>query len=251
MKRKTVIAVISVLLSLTLLLCAVPLIAKYISGKGEQSEITSEKFYFTSNYLNADETPPKYEIYGNSVTFQVRNFVDSLRINQSDISYSVSADGGSLDKTGGTLTGGASRYDSITLEYIFADDEERKEITVTVASTDTYTNELTAKFTLIKPYALGYEIKDVAGRDYAELYIYTGDASQSVTLLWDNAKTLIDETNDYVFSHVQNQTSPEKSTVAIGNIAAYTTVKIVFFKNDISENYTHGLTKSDGTITIP
>ena len=94
-------------------------------------------------------------------------------------------------------------------------------------------------------------MKDQADRDYAELYIYTGNTAQNVTLSWDNAELVIDETNDYVFGKVQNQTSPEKSSVEIDNIAADTTVKIVFFKQDITQDYTCGITKSNGTITIP
>ena len=75
MKKRKVVAVISAILSFALLLYIVPILAKYITSKGEQSEITSEYFYFTSDYLKADETPI-YEIYGNSVTFKVQNFVD-------------------------------------------------------------------------------------------------------------------------------------------------------------------------------
>lgn len=249
MKKRRIIAGVSFLLGLIIVLCVALMLAKYKMNLGEQSEIASKNFYFSSNFLKSDEVPT-YEIYGDTVTLQVRNFIDSLRINETDIEYTVSADFASLNKTGGTLTGSTKNSDSITLTYAFADGEEQKEITVTAESTGVYAKTLTAKFILLKPKSLAYEIKDQVGRNYAEMYIYMGNTAQNVTLSWDEAVLVIDETNDYVFGKVQNQTSPEKSSVLIENISADTTVKIVFFKNNITANYTLGITKSDGTITI-
>ena len=259
MKKRTVFAVISVLLIFTCLFSVKPSVGKYTTSTGEQSEITSENFYFTSDYLKvkADGIPePKYEIYGDSVTFEVRNYIDSLRINQSDIDYTVTATEGNLKKadetvidanTELTLAGGAKNSDSITLTYDFSvNNEAPKEITVTVNSTDMYAKELKAKFILLKPNSLAYEIKDKPGRNYAELYIYMGNTAQNVSLSWDNAVLVIDETNDYVFGKLND----EKNSVPIENIAADTTVKIVFFKKNINENHTCNVTKSNGTITI-
>ena len=259
MKKRKIIAGVSVALCLIILLFVALMLAKYKINLGEQSEITSKNFYFSSNFLKSDEKPI-YEIYGNTVTFQVRNFIDGMRINDSEIIYTATATEGNLKKademvidanTELTLAGGAKNSESITLTYEFADGEEQKEITVTATSTGVYAKTLTAKFILLKPKSLAYEIKDEVNRNYAEMYIYMGNTAQNVTLSWDNAKLLIDETNDYVFGKVQNQTSPEKSSVEIDNIATDTTVKIVFFKQDIKQDYTCGITKSNGTITIP
>ena len=247
MKRKTLIAVISLYLIWCLCFAFVtPAFAKYIIKLGEQSEFESENFYFFFDYLNTDDDT-EYEIYGNSVTFNVRNYIDSLRINKTDINYTVTADDGTLDKTSGTLTGNASNSDRITLTYSFGESENKKEISVTATSTDMYKKELTAKFILLKPENLAYEIKDEKDRDYSELYIYTPNTPQNITLNWDNSKIVIDETNDYVFNSSLNS---DKNSVEINNIAVDTTVKIVFFKKDISQNYTCALTEFDGTITI-
>ena len=91
-----------------------------------------------------------------------------------------------------------------------------------------------------------YEITDSAGSYYAELYIYTGDTAQAVTVNWDKAKLLIDETNDYVFGKL----NADKNAASV-DIPAHTTVKIAFFKNDITKDYYYALTKFDGTITMP
>lgn len=254
MKKRIIIAGVSATIGLIIVLCVTLMFAKYKIDLGEQSEITSKNFYFTSDYLKAGEVPV-YKIYGNTVTFQVRNYVDSLRINETDIIYTAKATEGNLKKadetvidanTELTLAGGAKNSESITLTYDFGD-EDQKEITVTAESTGVYTQKLTAKFILLKPEGLAYEIKDEQGRNYAEMYIYTGNTEQNVTLSWDNAKLVIDETNDYVFGKVQNGASP----VEIDNIAADTTVKIVFFKKDITKDYKQDLTKSNGSITIP
>lgn len=245
MRKRTVITVISVLLAVAILAFVVPTFAKYITNRGEQSELTSKNFYFSSNFLKSDEVPT-YEIYGNTVTFALRNYIDSFRINDADISYTVTADGGTLDKSNGNLSGADSSSDNIKMSYDFATDEQQKEITVSVKGTGDFTKTLKAKFIFIKNDSLRYEIKDEVDRNYAELYIYTGNMASDVTINWDKAKLLIDETNDYIFGKLNS----DKNSVTVTNIPADTTVKIIFLKTDVSQDYTCGITKSDTTINI-
>lgn len=247
MKKRKIIAGVSVLLAVALLLCVILSVAKYIIKKGQQSELTSQNFYFSSNFLKSDEVPT-YEIYGNTVTFAVRNYIDSFRVNATDINYTVSADSGALDILNGSLEGAASSSANITLSYDFAADELQKEITVSVTGTGKFTKTLCAKFIFIKYDGLKYEIKDQADRDYAELYIYTGNMKSDVTIAWNKAELLIDETNDYIFGNTT--LNAEINSVTIRDIPADTTVKIVFFKKNIAQDYTCGITKSDGSINI-
>ena len=247
MKKRKIIAGVSVLLAVALLLCVILSVAKYIIKKGQQSELTSQNFYFSSNFLKSDEVPT-YNIYGNTVTFAVRNYIDSFRVNATDINYTVSADSGALDILNGSLEGAASSSANITLSYDFAADELQKEITVSVTGTGKFTQTLSAKFIFIKYDGLKYEIKDQADRDYAELYIYTGNTASDVTIAWDKAELLIDETNDYIFGNTT--LNAEINSVTIRDIPADTTVKIVFFKKNIAQDYTCGITKSDGSINI-
>ena len=247
MKKRKIIAGVSVLLAVALLLCVILSVAKYIIKKGQQSELTSQNFYFSSNFLKSDEVPT-YNIYGNTVTFAVRNYIDSFRVNATDINYTVSADSGALDILNGSLEGAASSSANITLSYDFAADELQKEITVSVTGTGKFTKTLSAKFIFIKYDGLKYEIKDQADRDYAELYIYTGNTASDVAIAWDKAELLIDETNDYIFGNTT--LNAEINSVTIRDIPADTTVKIVFFKKNIAQDYTCGITKSDGTINI-
>ena len=239
-KKKITVAVISVISALTLMLGIAPALAKYTTEQGKQSEIHSDEFYFTSDYLN-EGVLPEYKIYGDSVAFEIRNYMDSFRVNDSDIAYTVSATDGTLSSEGGTLTGGTAGSDTITLTY----SGEEKEIIVTVTSSSRYVKELKAKFIFAES-VMRYEITDSVGSYYAELYIYTGDTAQPVTVNWDKAKLLIDETNDFVFGNL----TAEKNSASV-SIPAHTTVKIAFFKTDITKDYSYALTKFDGTITMP
>ena len=230
MKNRRVFSVISFVMVGILLICAVPLIAKYITNTGEQHEITSTNFYFSSNFLKSDDVPT-YEIYGNTVTFAVRNYIDRLRVNATDITFTVSADSGRLNVSSGSLERAVPSSENITLFYDFAEKELQKEITVSVTGTGDFTQTLKAKFILIKTDSLRYEIKDWADRDYAELYIYTGNTESNVTMTWDKAQLLIDETNDYIFGNIT--LNDEKNSVTVTDIPADTTVKILNLKNFI------------------
>ena len=249
MKKRKIITGVSFALGLIIVLCVALMLAKYKMNLGEQRELTSQNFYFSSNFLKSEEEPtPTYEIYGNTVTFEVRNYIDSLRINETDISYAVTAEGCAIVTSSDTLGKGEKNSESITLTYAFPSGEQQKEITVSVTGTGDFTQTLKAKFILIKTGSMRYEIKDQADRDYAELYIYTGNTASDVTIAWDKAELLIDETNDYIFGNTT--LNAEINSVTIRDIPADTTVKIVFFKKNIAQDYTCGITKSDGSINI-
>lgn len=255
MKKRTItVAGISAAVALTVALCLVFSIAKYITTQGRQSELVSDHFYFSSDYLRSDSDDlPVYEVFGNSVTFRLQNYVDSLRINGTDISYEATSSDGTLDPSTGTLEKGALRSSELTLTYSFQGDELQKDITVTVRGTGDYTGTLRAQFTFIKPTSnLKYEIKDSKGSNYAELYLYAADADMQAVLSWNTDELLIDETNDYIFDKVVNNLETKTGSATTKNIVVGTTVKIVFFKKNINEDYTRSITASgDGTIHIP
>lgn len=248
-KKKITVAVISAISALTLMLGIVPSLAKYVTEYGKQSEVVSDNFYFTSDYLS-ESAIPKYKICGDSVTFEIRNYIDSFRVNASNIVYTVSANVGTLTQggeptSGGTINGGTKAAHTVTLTYRYSEEEAEKEITVTVRSSSPYVKELKAKFVFMKP-VLRYEITDSVGSYYAELYIHTANEAKTVKVNWDKEKLLIDETNDYVFGKL----TADKNSASV-SIPAHTTVKIAFFKNDITKNYSCKATKFDGTITMP
>lgn len=239
-KKKITVAVISAISALILMLGIVPSLAKYVTEQGKQSTVVSDNFYFTSDYLS-ESAIPEHKIYGDSVSFEIRNYIDSSRVNASDIVYTVTANVGTLSSEGGTLIGGTENCAKITLTY----SGEEKEIIVTVKSSSPYVKELKAKFIFAES-VMRYEITDSAGSYYAELYIHTANEAKTVTVNWDKAELLIDETNDYVFGKL----NADKNAATV-TIPAHTTVKIAFFKTYITKDYSYALTKFDGTITMP
>lgn len=244
-KKKITVAVISVVSVFALMLGIVPSLAKYVTEQGKQSEVVSDNFYFTSDYLS-ESAIPEYKICGDSVSFEIRNYIDSYRVNASDIVYTVTALDGTLSPVDGRLNGGTESGDSDIITLTYSGEEVEKKITVTVRSSSPYVKELKAKFVFIKP-VLRYEIIDSARSYYAELYIHTANVEKTVTISWDKTELFIDETNDYV---IQGNLNDAKNSASV-SIPAHTTVKIAFFKNDITKNYSCKATKFDGTITMP
>ena len=245
-KKKITVAVISVVSFFALMLGIVPSLAKYVTEHGKQSKVVSDNFYFTSDYLSESAIPediPEYKICGSNVEFKIKNCIDSLRTNVANIEYTVSASDGTLSSNGGTLTGGTEKCSKITLTY--SGEEAEKEITVTVTSSSPYIKKLKAKFVFTKP-VLRYEITDSSGSYFAELYIHTANEAKTVAVNWNKAELWIDETNDFVFGKL----IAEKNSASV-DIPAHTTVKIAFFKNDITKDYSSPLTKFGGTITMP
>lgn len=251
-KKRITVAVISVVSFFALMLGIVPSLAKYVTEHGKQSEVVSDNFYFTSDYLS-ESAIPEYKICGSEVEFEIKNCIDSLRTNVENIEYTVDAsEGGTLSSNGGTLIGGTENCAKIKLTYSGA--EVEKEITVTVRTVRTvrssspYVKELKAKFVFIKP-VLRYEIIDSVGSYYAELYIHTANDEKTVKVNWDKTELLIDETNDYV---IRGNLNDAKNSVSV-DIPAQTTVKIAFFKKDITMDYSREATKfdDDEMITMP
>ena len=242
-KKKITVAVISAISALILMLGIVPSLAKYVTEQGKQSTVVSDNFYFTSDYLSESTMIPEHKIYGSNVEFEIKNCIDSLRTNAADIEYTVSASDGTLSSGGGTLIGGTEKCAKITLTY--SGEEAEKEITVTVISSSPYVKELKAKFVFTKP-VLRYEITDSVGSYFAELYIHTANEAKTVTVNWDKAELLIDETNDYVFGKL----NADKNAASV-DIPAHTTVKIAFFKTDITKDYSCVETKFDDKIIMP
>ena len=76
--------ILTVTLVSSLTLGAITL-ARYISEKNSDGLLTPEKFYFESNLLS--EAGAEYNIGTDSITFDLKSYVDSLRTSEVDITY--------------------------------------------------------------------------------------------------------------------------------------------------------------------
>ena len=57
MKKRKIITGVSFALGLIIVLCVALMLAKYKINLGEQHELTSQNFYFSSNFLKSEATP--------------------------------------------------------------------------------------------------------------------------------------------------------------------------------------------------
>lgn len=262
------------------LLCFIGgLAAKYVViDKQNDNQISANDFYFTMDVLTAtDQNSGKDEntitertipLYGSSqasFSFQVRNYLDDLRINAKDITYTISytADpgvdarltlGGAnvASGTAYTLTAGAKDADEFLLS---APDNavEGGKITVTVKSSTPYEKEM--KLTVIlypQQYDVLYRVEDAAGDPYARLIIMVGKeggvAAGKINLDWSAANgsanaLQVDSTNTFVnFSGTHSGLTEGaipyvKSAVSTEAVAESGSVAVYFFKADPSKNY--------------
>lgn len=98
--------------------------AKYTAAKGSRGTAIAEPFFFSSDLLESGETIPYYQVEepkeGETIdfSFQVKNYMDSLRVNGEDISYTCRAENAKQDvlngPAGGTIPGGAPKADTVT-----------------------------------------------------------------------------------------------------------------------------------------
>lgn len=262
------------------LLCLVGgLRAKYVTvDEQDNNQASANDFYFsidllaaTDQYSGQDEnavTERTVDLYGatqTSLTFQVRNFFDTLRVNPADITYTVTytadkdvpvkVENGSSTVTSGasfTLTGGGQDADQFTVSAPDNQVEQGK-ITVTVKSSVPYVKEM--KLTIVlhpQQYDVLYRVEDTAGDPYATLIIMAGkpggvDAG-SIRVDWsaingtDNVLQ-VDSTNTFVNP---SGTLPGvgaddktflKEFISAKKIDENGSVAIYFFKQDPSKDY--------------
>ena len=100
MKKKKLIIITMVAVSLLVISLLAAVLAKFVNTKIIQDSIVSGNLVFVSDYLTDDATAPQYIVYGDSVTFKIKNF-DTLNIATEEVTYTVS--GATVLPAGGTL----------------------------------------------------------------------------------------------------------------------------------------------------
>lgn len=123
--------------------------AKYMSeDKAAEELVTSKHMYFASDYLTAQGAA--YTISGNSVTVQLRNYPDKLRISELDVAYTVTVKDSkgnavnTVSNTSGTLTAGNQQTVSVTVSGL----ERGESYTVTATGENGFSTTLSATFTV-------------------------------------------------------------------------------------------------------
>jgi len=280
-KKRTGLVLIKVKRAMPLLLWAVGiafvclvggLVAKYVvSVPHGDNQIGADHFYFTLDLLTATEEltgqdenrilERTIDLYGggqNSLTFRVRNYLDDLRINGSDVAYTLSWEHGITVKhndtavesgSSYTLTGGGQASDAFTVS--FDDATTDGEAVITISSTAPYQKEM--KLTLnfhSQQYDVRYRVEDTAGGAYANLIVMVGKAggvaAGKLRFDWTAAGDAlqVDCTNTNILENNVNAgelvvpgsvaSGYALNTRAIGESGS---ISILFFKTDASRDY--------------
>lgn len=280
MKKRSLIFLIVLVICLVMV-CILPVIAKYVKEKSSEVNITSDNFYFTVDLLGDTNTEASlkktYSFYGGDtkeVTFNIQNYFDEFRITSSDVKYNVSYEvklptGSLYDVSNvsvnvngtGTLSKGGKSFDECTLRALEGYDNGT-EIVISISSTAPYKKTMVITFILMTFESEGnYYIIDSKDSLYAELFITTNVPIPVGALIIDfsdinNSSNLlqVDMTNIYLIdeANVLNQIEPGESYLkCVTNTIAINTgeaISIKFFKKDISKDYSLASTKLNGVV---
>ena len=172
------------------LIALAPVAAKYLTGRSEPQEIVDTyDFYFRSNYLTDETTPPEIRVNAGvtSVDVELYNFEDELRIADLQINYvvTVQEEGASQPTTVSTdhLTADTKDTKTVTISGL----ENGKTYTVTAVGTNGYSKTLRAKLVVDAVESKVYMSLQQTGsfgliRTY-ELTVWTvGDAQGTATI---------------------------------------------------------------------
>ncbi len=185
-KRINVMPLLLLCIIITSSMYYMPSVAKYVVNIFQNKVTIPANYIFLSDYLN--ENNETFIVYGNTATFNIKNY-DALGYTNGNIEYSISSNnGGTLSAESSTLEGGKNAKDEITLTGT-----QGKTYEVTAKSTKPYAYEIKAKFQFVD---IGdnnvYQITDKG--HYIILDIYTNGSPINYTI--DCTNFLPDNTNN-------------------------------------------------------
>ncbi|MEL7567812.1 MAG: hypothetical protein AAGU27_23445 [Dehalobacterium sp.] len=231
-------------------------LASYIHNALLNSYIATagEEFYFTSDLLTDDSIVPTYQITHDwqtnsaaTISFQLRNYENTLNISDREIAYTVAAVPES-DSFNGTISPGGISGKTETVNIIVPQPEDSLlplEVIVTATATSPYLKTLRGKF-IISP-AISYHMEENAGAPVATLTItlaQSEELSRNVSISWpegadpDMTNFMVIDALDASSIDLVNRTM----TISLNTAAIY---ELVFFKDGGEINYT-GVTVTTG-----
>ncbi len=247
-KKLTPLTLLAILAALALLLSALTYtMARYFLASDSSTAAVAEPFYFASDRLSDEAPEPYYQIEAQetdaiSIPFELRNFVDSLRVTDEEFRVDYQAEdvlGAEIPGTSGSVTftgGGGAQTHDVVLEIDSSLFAEGSTVRISATSMGRYERRLTAAygFTTIQN-TITYTVEDVG--NMVVLYLGGGSTGQVATIAWQDG--LIPDTSDAVFSNAAGSTA----TVAVESGRIYT---FTFYKKNVSDKYT----KSNFTVLL-
>lgn len=239
-KKISTLAMFVLLTALALLLSfGAYTMARYFSEHENQAAAVAKPFYFSSDRLSAEAPEPYYQLEAQddvdeiNVKFELRNFVDSLRITDESFSVDCHAEdifGNEIAGTGSTVNFSNSAGASVR-EVTLSLDKELFEsgatIRVVAVSSGMYEKRLSATygFTAIQN-TITYIVEDIG--NMVLLHLGGGSTGQTAAINWREG--LIPDTSDVLFANAVG--SSASVSVESGRIYTFT-----FYKQDVGIEY--------------
>lgn len=262
---------------IALLLCLVVGIGAryvYVTSTKPVTQISALDFYFTVDLLGdtneLSDLEKDIHLYGGNaktVSFNVQNYFDELRINAKEIKYTVdvSTDLDSYDgkwtitsaPSDKTMTAGTAETDTYTLSLPTGYEQQGKPtvVTATVKSSTPYTKEMKLNFLLHSTDApVTYRVVDNPGDAYAKLIVMVSENIDAgkIKVDWSNVNAQanilqIDTTSPQILDGTialsgvndpANQTSGYLSQVTTTKaLGKGSSMQIYFFKSNPALDY--------------
>lgn len=195
----------------------------------DKGVVTSKNMYFTSDYLT--ESGAEYNISSDSVTIQLMNYPDQLRVSDLEVTYTVTVEGGeyTLSNASGTLTASEKSSTTFTVSNL----ERGKTYTVTAIGQGGYKTTLKATFTVAAPENHVY-MRVTQNDYYVLLTVWTQKATGNATVTFPT--TLLPDNTDPILRDVTQSSGSFTDTESFE--VEYSSRTYRFFKTDNSMNYT-------------
>ena len=217
------------------------LYAKYTKEITETAVIGDDTvFVVSSDYLTDDATIPEYNVYDNTIIFNIKNNKDeNVLITDDNITYTVSSDRGTLSQASGTLIKNSNNEDTITLTS-----DVLQSCTVTLTTTSPFRKTLRAKFNFVGTGSTtSYKVTDKGY--YIILDLYTGYNLSNISIDYTGFKP--DTANELISSW----TSGTTGTINSNNLEEHAHYELRFEKDTSTGTYnTNSIIEYTGTIDL-
>ncbi|NLW70208.1 MAG: hypothetical protein GX061_03915 [Eubacteriaceae bacterium] len=222
--------------------------AKYTIEKGSDwLQAKAKNFYFTSDILSSSENVPRYQISDfvpgdgeghSSITFELRNYEDDLRVSQIDVGYTITTDNAAVNtannNAGGTITVAGEKATVNLIVPAGCFDSDGKALIRVTAQSSPYKKLLIAEFELFKKIdGITAAVYDAPDNNTLNLTLTTQDMGGTVTITTP-AAVLPDRTDSRLTGISYDAQTGYTCTFTAAANAQYS---FVFFKTSPSTVY--------------
>lgn len=226
--------IISLSVVFILVIAITLVLAKYIKNDNSDIGVSSQEFYFTSDYLDVEKTDKTYPefILGKGVddiTFKLNNYIDDLQYTKADIEYEITVTNSSNNVIM-ELTGSISNTNSKNSVEITINDLDADTYVVVAKSTSPYSKTIKAKFTIQSlDEDITYTVSDASGSPIVQVTITVTDFSGNINIKWPLGVT--PDNNDPL---LKDAVDCSEYAVYFNKYSEYT---FVFFKTNSQDKF--------------